>query len=491
MSFFIKRVCSVAVLTVAAFSSAKAVGAPAPIEYTDADFYVAPTQLDVNYNLVDDFGANGNDTSDDSDTLQRAINAISRKANGGTLLIPNGTYYFLGIQMKSNVHIRVESEVIIKPAWNGDGKNHRLFEVGVNNIVRNFSFQGLGNGFLVDFKDSRDKNLAVFKLGDVRNYKISNFTIDDNKTIFASILVDVTERNGRLHWSRNGIIERIKQNNALFGYGLIQTYGADNILFRNLHSEGGIALRMETDNLLMKNYKQGGIRNIFADNIRCSKGLAAVMFGPHFMKNGDVQVTNASSVSCGSAVRSDSGFVELFSPTDEVHTRQSWKQAVESKLGRGCAQTPYARGNGGTRWAARVTQNDACLDKAKLEYGIEPGSFGTVKVFDVTARFGYNADLKQDQLDYFSTSNPMCKRVCLPKKEQWSKQGQIYIGPSLAAVIDTTPEASKYYYDVRTFNVQRINFPVNSHEIINTNTESSRVCNYYGMSECSDSRWER
>jgi len=471
----------------------KASSGPTPKAIVDSDFYTAPKKYDVSYNLVNDYGVDNTDTLDDSALLQKAIDDISKETNGGKLFIPNGDYYFLSVQMRSNVHIEIAAGATLYPTPNDDGRNHRIFEVGTfnNAKVENFSLKGRGKGFTVDFRKSADKNLAVFNLGDLENFKISNFTIQDKKTIFASFLVGVTRKGDDLYWPVNGIIEKITQKDALFGYGVVQTYGADNILFRDLDGEGGITLRMETDNLVMKELKQGGIRNIFAENISCTNGLSAVMFGPHFIENGAVQVNGVESNGCGFTVRVDKGFVELFSPANETHTRQSWKEAVEEDLGAGCSATPYARGNGGTRWAARINDVGNCLTKAFNKHKLKPGTFAESNIFNVTSNYGTNAHLKQDQLDYFETVNATCNNVCLPTKDQWSKQGQIYLGPSIAGVIDKNVSGRKYNFDINVFNLNTVGYPNPHHEVVDSTTSNARVCNYYGMNACPDARWDK
>ncbi|WP_111979588.1 glycosyl hydrolase family 28-related protein [Algibacillus agarilyticus] len=461
---------------------------PTPI--VDSQFYTEPTQYSVSYNLVNHYGVNNNDNNDDSALLQQAIDEISAKPKGGKLFIPSGKYYLLNVQMRSNVHIEIASGATIFPTWNGDGRNHRIFEVGTGSTkVENFSLTGRNNGFTVDFRQSNDVNLAVFNLGDVDNFKISNFKIEDNKTIFASLLVNAIQRGNNLYWPHNGIIEKIDQRNALFGYGVIQTYGGDNILFRDLKGEGGITLRMETDTLIMKELQQGGIRDIYAENISCTNGLAAVMFGPHFMENGSVEVNGVQSNGCGFAVRVDKGFVELFSPTNETHTRNSWKAAVEAEIGTGCAATPYARGNGGTRWASRINDIPRCLDEVYRTHHLKPGTFEKSDVYNVTATYGTNAHVKQDQLDYFDLMNPSCSNVCLPTTSQWAKPGQIYLGPSLGAIIDKNVQGEEYNFEVIVHDYNMVNFPNPHHEKIDSTTTSNKVCNYYGMSACPNNRW--
>lgn len=468
---------------------------PTPQIIVDSNFYTEPANVGVWRNLVVDYGVDNTDALDDSALLQQAIDEISSEPNGGTLYIPDGDYYLLSVKMRSNVHLDIDEGVTIYPTWKGDGRNHRIFEAGFRKEpkVENVSIIGRGNGFTIDFRQSNDSKLAVFNMGNMQNFKISNLTIEDNKTIFASFLVGVTRRARNLYWPQDGIIEKVRQYNSLFGYGVIQTYAADNVLFRDLEGEGGVTLRMETDNLDMKKFNQGGIRDIYAENIHCNNGLAAVMLSPHFMDNGSVEVNGVESNGCGFTVRIEKGFVELFSPTNEVHTRESWQLAVETDIGVGCAGSTYARGNNGTRWATRINDVGNCLDITKQKHDLKPGTFAESAIFNVTANYGTNAHLKQDQLGYFDLSNPTCAQVCLPTTTQWPRRGQIYLGPSISAVKNLNVSGQQYNFDVNIHGITTNGFPASYYQTIDSTTSQTppaNICNLYGMTSCPDSRWD-
>ncbi|KMT66965.1 glycosyl hydrolase family 28-related protein [Catenovulum maritimum] len=459
---------------------------PTPLPVIDSDFYTPPVQFGVEKNAVTDFGVNNTDTADDTASMQIALDQISAEQNGGKLFIPAGHYYFRSLHLRSNVHLEIDEGAVFHMTAGG-GYNVWMFEMGNQSKAENFSFVGLGNGFTIDLRDAPNIRTAVFKMGEIENFKFSNFKIEDRKSIFASFLVGIVERDNDIFWPVKGIIEKIDQSNSLFGYGLVQMYGADNILFRDLHSEGGITLRMETDNLTMKEYGKGGIRNIFAEDIRGTDCLSPVMFGPHFQENGAVQVDGVVSNGCGFAVRVDDGFVELFSPAGETHTRQSWKDAVDAEIGAGCSAQPYARG--ANQWAARINPINDCLDIAHQKYGLKPGWFEESHVYKVTAINGNNAHLKQNQLNYFSLTNPTCENVCLPTSEQWAGTGNIYLGPSIGGVFDHNEAGVDYHFNINIYNLNMVDFSTPSHDVINSDTSSSRVCDYYGMQACSEERW--
>ncbi|MEN6363433.1 MAG: glycosyl hydrolase family 28-related protein [Bacteroidales bacterium] len=416
----------------------------------DADFYIEPTVFGVEKNLQTDYQVNNTDNSDDSNRLQKAINEISATTNGGKLIIPAGKYYFSGIKIKSNVHIEIDENAIIYPTDQNDGKNHIIFQLGQDAaLAENISVIGEGKGFTVEFRNTTDKKLAVFALGNVKNFKLSNFTIQDNQTIFASILVNLSEYNSQYSWSKNGIIEKARNFNANLGYGLVQTYAADNILFRDVYSQGGVCLRFETDNLKMKKVGVGGIRNVYGKDIRSEDGLAAVMFSPHFMTNGKVVINDVHSKNSCFAVRVEEGFVEIFNEPGE--TKKDLIDRVENLIGFGSISIIYKRGADKNRWAARLKNEYSQIAFEKT--GLKPGSFEESTVNNITAEYGESAQFKANFLNYLTCSER--QKIC-----QSYSNGNSYKGPSVAATYDSTIEGAKFgSYVVHLNNISAIGFP--------------------------------
>ncbi|GGA86183.1 hypothetical protein GCM10011369_30300 [Neiella marina] len=466
---------------------------PEPLAVVDSDFYVEPTSFAVVQDLVADLGFVPSG-ADDTAAMQTAIDSVANllsAGDSGKILVPAGDYYVRSLKFKSNVHMEMAEGAVFHMAAGG-GYNVWMFEMGNGNDgkVENFSFVGQGNGFSIDLTDAPNIRTAVFKMGDIENFKFSNFSIADRKSIFASFLVGITERDNDIHWPVSGIIEKVSQSNSLFGYGLVQMYGADNILFRDLHSQGGITLRMETDNLTMKEYGKGGIRDIFAEDIRGTDCLAPVMFGPHFQQNGSVQVNGVTANGCGFAVRVDDGFVEVFSPAGEAYTRNSWKDKVNELYGDNCSAQPYSRGT--NQWAARINHRPECLDAVHQRTGLKPGWFEESYVYNVTVNNGTNAHLKQNQLGYFADTNPSCDNVCIAAESQWDKPGQIYMGPSLGGVFDLNEPDVDYHFNINVIGLNMVNFPATNLPTVDAHTPTARVCPYYvadGAAECSDDRW--
>ncbi|MCZ8530103.1 glycosyl hydrolase family 28-related protein [Alteromonas sp. PRIM-21] len=464
---------------------------PDPISFEDSRFYTPPSATGIQRDLLVDYAVNNQDSTDDTQVLQEALDDISNNLGGGKLFIPAGDYYFRSVHLRSNVQIVVDENARFYLAPGG-GYNTWMFEMGFGDQgkAENVSMVGLGEGFTIDLSIDRtpepNERIAVFRMGDIENFRFANFTIEDNKTIFASFLVGVTQRDNDLHWPVNGIIEDITQYNSLFGYGLVQTYAADNILFRNLHSEGGITLRMETDNLSMKDFGKGGIRDIFAENIQGTDCLAPVMFGPHFQENGSVQVNGVVSHGCGFAVRVDEGFVELFSPQGESYTRNQWRDEVNATYGDGCADVTYARG--ANQWATRITPTKACLDAVHNRTKLKPGWFEESYVYNVTANFDTNAHLKLDNLNFVAS----CDNICIASPEQWSRRGQIFLGDSVAAIVNEQKEGVDYNFNINIDNPSSNGFPNGHYEKLDSFSMPLSSCrsNYQtALPNCSDLRW--
>lgn len=447
--------------------------APIEMRANTTNFYTPPsrTVLANKVNLVTDYGVNNSDTNDDSEKLNKAIK--DQASSGGVVIIPKGKYYFNKIRMRSNVHLQIEKETVIYPTKGlAPARNHRIFDFAskTETKIENASITGKGGKFIVDLRGNTSKNLIVADVGNVDNFKIANFSIKDEKTVFASILISFTDNAGNA-WPHNGIIENINQTNAHTGYGLIQAYAADNILFNNLKCTGGVTLRLETDNLTMKAANKGGVRDIFATKIANTSGLTPVMFSPHFMENGKVTIDGVTSIGCAYAVRVEHGFIEIFDKENRA-SGDAFKSYIEGILGAGSVSELYKRNNGRT-WAVRIAN-----DFSEIAYnhpnnavnGIKPGKFmnSTVKNVKVVYK-NTGAKLKHLFLPYLPCSER--SKVCKP-----GPTGFEYNGPSLGVSIDNTKRDNSlgnYNVNVSTSSVQ--GFPNNY--ILNVKYNTAKVCN--------------
>lgn len=135
----------------------------------------------------------------------------------------------------------------------------------------------------------------------------SSFSNEMKNAIYERVakFVDVyyersNERNYR--FPTNGIIENSSVVNCHYGYGLIQNQSSKNVLFRDLFGDGGATLRLETGATRMNElqlFEGRAIDNIFARNIYCQDGKAALMIAPHLMRdNGYINVEETICNGC-------------------------------------------------------------------------------------------------------------------------------------------------------------------------------------------------
>ncbi len=262
--------------------------------------------------------------------LTKTIDKVNKKG-GGIITIKNGDYKFKkGVVLKSNVHIHIESDVNFYMDQAGVMFSARSTTSG--KPISNFSLIGLSadntEPFTVNFKYGNSKtNIkknGFVKLGYSSNFKISNVKIIDAYTGMSSIVLssDVSsidilfnpdskknKKNGRTSLINEvfgvpskGIIEKIYNENASYGYGLVQMQAGNNIVYRDLSGTGGVTLRLESGlniNQLFRPVdsahiylvkgielpvtidKQPKIDQVYANNISCENGHAAFTMSPH------------------------------------------------------------------------------------------------------------------------------------------------------------------------------------------------------------------
>ncbi|WP_157359375.1 Iota-carrageenase A2 [Wenyingzhuangia fucanilytica] len=348
----------------------------------ESEFYTPQTTFSVTKNLVDDYAVDNSFETDDSQKLQQAIDDVSA-LGGGKLIIPSGDYSVAEINLKSNVHIVIDSKAVIRPSLRTDDKNYIMFGFGKeSDKISNVSVTSNDEleKFTVDLTHNNNINVAVFSLGNVENFFLSNFTVLDDYTDFSAVTAGITEYNGAWYFPKNGIVKNANTLNADYGYGMVQIQAGTNILFKNLEGTGGVTLRLETGWTKMNDLQLGGVSNIYGQNISCTNGNAAVMFSPHAMHNGKAYVENITANSCGFAVRIEGGFV------------------------------------------SKKYTNPELVD----------GTFEEVEIKNITTTFGNNAQLKPKHYKYMP-----CELRNQVATEPIKPGGESYKGPSIAGVVNT------------------------------------------------------
>lgn len=371
--------------------------APRSLELTmpsgKTGFYTAPNATLQTVDLKKDFGAVGDGIVDDSNSLQKALNKLSANG-GGTIFIPKAEYVFSSVKIKSNTHIEIEAGTIIRPVESfvkGGKKNKRtklssisIFEFGKRGgKIENVSIVGKDGAYIVQLHAYKP-GIAVFSMGNVDNFRISNVNVNDSLTKFSAITMGPSDKKDTVRgFPTNGYVSNINQTGADYGYGVVQTQAAQNVFFENLHGVGGAVLRMETGAKGVNDDQFGGLANVIGKNISCKDGNAAYMISPHAMHNGVVAVDGVRSEGCGFAVRIGNGYIakKYSNPNLEAGT--------------------YAQGS---------------------------------RVSNIHAKYGENAQLKSKHFKYMPER--LLGKVSVDSGDVASSKVKIYRGPSIAPVVN-------------------------------------------------------
>ena len=277
--------------------------------------------LKKDYGLVDD-----NAKTNQSEKIQKAIDEVS-EAGGGQITLPKGTYKFGGVYFKSNVHLLVEANTVIKPHW-PKGEKAVVFIMDVEplkgknksnandrDFIENVSIRGIEGSYIIDYSDRipmKGEGCRGILTKMVKNFLIADLDVKDNFTTYCGITLTPTRSktkdvsNWEVSRSTNGTIKNCRIFNGSPGYGLVQLHGAQNVYFENLYANGGVTLRLETGAV----GEHTGVFNITAKNIVNENGRCAVMLGPHSAQNGVVKIDGVKSIGSTFAVQIGMGGVK-------------------------------------------------------------------------------------------------------------------------------------------------------------------------------------
>jgi len=294
----------------------------AQAEYRETMGPNSPTKnLRADYGLVND-----QPETDQSKILQGAIDEVSQMG-GGKLVLPKGTYRLAGIYLKSNVHLLIEKEPVIKPFW-PKGTKTVMFTLGVDRDspaghIENVSIRGLGGKFLVDYSDRGSvagEGIRTVNCRQVKNFLVSDIKIKDSYTTYCAVIFTPARegdaRNRSVFRPTDGLVRNLEGTNSSPGYGLIQMHAGDRIHFENLSAVGGgVTFRLETG----AGGHNGGVHNITARNLYCEDGSTAVLLGPHKAQNGVVHIDGVRVKSCAFAVTMGPGYVEVRNRDDKSY----------------------------------------------------------------------------------------------------------------------------------------------------------------------------
>ena len=367
-------------------------------------------------------------TGDDSLIFQNAIDAVNT-GGGGKVIVNDGTYRILEVDLKSNVHIEINSGATLLPYNPSASANNGLFNADANVGIQNFSVIGTGGNFEVDLSDyDSTMRLRVINFKYCSNFKIANFNITDNYTEFSSLAfgsnytttgTGVDRRITSIRGVPNdGIIENITMINGHYGYGLVQTQAGKNLLFRNLNCTGGVALRLETGFDLIQyteniDFEDLKLDNIWARTIECTNGQSALQLSPHTLDQGYFNAQDITATSCETGVVWSAGFA-----TDDQE-----------------------------------------------DNGLTPGSFeSTSKVRNVTATFGQNAQLHASKrLRWIPCQLRVERSGGIGISVNLNVDGESRTGPSIGAVMREEDKAGHYALDFTDTEVTAIGFNIEAY----------------------------
>lgn len=201
--------------------------------------------LQVDFGLVDDQAK-----SNQSDVLQKAINDLSAKG-GGRLIVPKGTYRFARVYLKSNVHLLIEKDTVIKPYWPKGEKtvvflldveapsNKKEAKTRERDYIENVSIRGLGGRFVVDYSDRERREgegIRAVLCRMVKNFLISDLDVKDNFTVYCGVTMSPTRsktesvKDWEVSRATDGTMRNCRIFNASPGYGLVQLHGTIGVL---------------------------------------------------------------------------------------------------------------------------------------------------------------------------------------------------------------------------------------------------------------------
>ncbi len=278
-----------------------------PGNVSDIDVYSATPyfQDDAGYNgkeldnlpasrIVDFTSDNKNE---DTQRLNTIVNNLHEQG-GGKINIKTGEYAFRNVELKSNIHITIESGTVIKLDHSKEGKNW-FFNIGKTTnqpVVENVKIVGLGTiknrpKFVIE--KETNSFYRVFSIGHVKNLLIVNLKIEDDLTKAAAIAFNPSKSPGKpAGIAENVTIANVELTGGSIGYGLVQTNVGKNVLLKNLSCQGGMTCRIEAHTGRRFDL---GIYNIVIKNVASINGKAAVLLQPHSVLNGRVLVDGAKS----------------------------------------------------------------------------------------------------------------------------------------------------------------------------------------------------
>ena len=267
-------------------------------------------------------------SSADSDLLNQEILNLSN-SGGGVIRISGGTYYLLGVKLRSNVQLKFDADVTIQPDLSGItvNKNLNMFEIGNEFLVENSAITNTEQNntdtstwFKIVIPTGDYNGVRVAEYSYAHNFQISGIRIEDSNSVFSSIVLNLSDRNSKDEISNNGIIKDIVATDGHVGYGIIQIQAGITILCKNLDGEGGSTMRVETGVTQINMDNQLTVDDVVGRDIIGRFGDGVLTFSPHRVDQGRVDVENITAINSTYAVRLAAGFLDSRGTLDNIGT---------------------------------------------------------------------------------------------------------------------------------------------------------------------------
>lgn len=260
---------------------------------------------------------NGNCSPLDSDLLNQQILDVSN-SGGGVIRITSGTYCFTEVHLRSNIHIKIESGVIIKPDLVGwpSGKNLRMFLVGEDFYVENVAItnvdedsQDSATWFKANIPEGDYGGVRFVEFGNVENFKFSGMSLTDAYSRFSNIVLNLPASENVVEISRQGLIKDVVMTGMHVGYGVVQMQSGKTVLYKNLDGQGGVTLRVETGAAATNKVNEVTVDDVVGRNIISRSGDAAFNMSPHRVDQGRVDIEGVVAINSTHAVQIAAGFI--------------------------------------------------------------------------------------------------------------------------------------------------------------------------------------
>lgn len=260
---------------------------------------------------------NGNCSPQDSQILNEKITEVSNNG-GGIIKITKGIYCFTRIFLRSNIHLKIDADVTIKPDLEGwqSGKNLAMFLVGEDFYVENVAItntdednEDSSTWFKAEIPVGDYGGVRFVEFGNTKNFKFSGMSLTDTYSRFSNIVLNLPSSENVDEISEQGVVKNVVMTGMHVGYGVVQMQSGKSVLYKNLDGEGGVTLRVETGAAATNKVNKITVDDVVGRNITSRFGDAAFNMSPHRVNQGRVDIEGVVSINSTHAVQTAAGFI--------------------------------------------------------------------------------------------------------------------------------------------------------------------------------------